>query len=226
MMKKNMLLRVGLWLVFPAAFNLLFFLVFGADHSAAVWISYGVFHFSYLMMILAPYLGGKSRESGTFGLTLSVPATLYFAAELIAFVVFLIFSGGYLLSLVVHIILTALFLILFLSTLLANNRSSEALDRQRAEIMFQQTAAARVKLLVGRMSDRQADHVVEKAYDRLNAAPTRSVPEVKETEAEILDCISALEDAVERDSSSDVAALCNEIMYLVNVRNQHLKLYH
>ena len=223
---KRKLLWASMALIFLAVFNFLFFFLGGFDHPASVWISYGFLHFAYLMMIFSPIFAGKKKDAATFATTLTGISTTYFLFEAIIAIVFLVLRPeSYALALILQVILVALYLFAFLGLQLANSYTAEAVSRQQEEVFFLKSQASRVKLLMGRMSDRQADRSVERVYDLLNSSPTRSVAEAFATEAEITDCISALESAVARDSSSDVIGLCNEIVNLTNERNQTLKLY-
>ena len=224
-MKRNFL-WVGLKLIFLVIFNFLFFFLGGFNHPASVWISYGFIHFAYLMMVLSPVFAGKKKDSATFSTTLSGVSSTYFFLEFTIGLVFLVLRPeSYVLALILQVVLVGLYLFAFFGLQLANSYTAESVERQQEEVFFLKSQTARVKLLMGRMSDRQADRAVERVYDLLNSSPTRTVAEVFATEAEITDCISALESAVARDSSSDVIGLCNEIVNLTNERNQTLKLY-
>ena len=55
-MKKSKILGSMIHLIILALFNALYFGLGGTDHPASAWISYGFIHFSYLMMILTPFI--------------------------------------------------------------------------------------------------------------------------------------------------------------------------
>lgn len=222
---KRGFLWTGIGVVFLAVFNVLFFLLGGVVHPASVWISYGFIHFSYLMVLIAPFCSGKSREAIDFGFALTSRAFVYFVLELIVGLIFLwIRSESYGVALTVQVIMAGIFLILFLGNLISNSKTAEESERQRAEVFYVKNATSRVKMLLDRAPDSHANRALEQVYDLLNSSPTRSVPEAGQTEAEIMDRISALEDAVRRGSVVDIIGLCNELLDLGNERIRILKL--
>lgn len=75
-MSKKSVLWIIMDLIFLVVFNTVFFVAGGFDHPASVWVSYGFIHFSYLMVIITPFLIRKSSSSAVFGFSLySVSAT-------------------------------------------------------------------------------------------------------------------------------------------------------
>lgn len=58
-MNKKSLLYILLDLIFLAVFNTVFFVVGGTEHPASVWIAYGFIHFSYIMVLVTPFLVRK-----------------------------------------------------------------------------------------------------------------------------------------------------------------------
>jgi len=81
-MKKINALWIVLSLIFPLVFNAIFFVAGGTEHKPAVWITYGFIHFSYLMLLLTPFLIRNDRSSAVFGFTLYTTTACYFLVEL------------------------------------------------------------------------------------------------------------------------------------------------
>ena len=83
---------------------------------------------------------------------------------------------------------------------------------------------SRVKMLVGKSTDRNANKEMERVYDLLHSSPSKSSMTVKNEEAEIVDKIANLEGAVASNSASDIIAISNEIISLVEERNRKLRI--
>ena len=62
-MNKKSILYILLDLVFLAVFNTVFFVVGGTNHPASVWAAYGFIHFSYIMVLVTPFLVRKNSNA-------------------------------------------------------------------------------------------------------------------------------------------------------------------
>ncbi|MDL2232379.1 hypothetical protein LJC63_02200 [Ruminococcaceae bacterium OttesenSCG-928-L11] len=223
-MNKRTVLWIILDLVFLVVFNTVFFVVAGTEHPASVWISYGFIHFSYIMVLVTPFLIRKSRSAAVFGFSLYSISSGYFFVEFIVGLIFIfIGSDSYKAALVVQIVIAGLYAVLLLSNMIANDHTAEDVERHKYEVTFIKDASSRIKLLVGKASDKKANKEIEKTYDCLHSSPTKSKPAVSSIEADILDKLSALENAVSTNSIQNVIAISKEITNLVEERNRKLK---
>ena len=88
-MNKKSVLWILLDLVFLIVFNIVFFVMGGAQHPASVWISYGFIHFAYIMLVVTPFLIRKSSSAAVFGFSLYSISSAYFFAAFIVGVIFI-----------------------------------------------------------------------------------------------------------------------------------------
>lgn len=223
-MKKS-ILRILLGFVFLAVFNIVFFVVGGTEHPASVWIFYGFVHFSYLMVIITPFLVRKSSSAAVFGFTLCSVSKLYFLGEfVIGLILVLVKKESYKVSLTVQIIMAGIYAVLLIANIIANEDTADSIERHERENAYIKSAASRVKLLMGKSSDKKVNRAVERVYDLLHSSPSRSSITVENEEAGIVDRIAILERAVAGGSGTDVIAVSDEIIALIEERNRKLKI--
>lgn len=224
-MKKKNVLWILLDIVFLAVFNTVFFVVGGTDHPASVWISYGFIHFSYLMILVTPFLIRKSSSQAVFGFSLYSVSAVYFFVEFIAGLVFIFISSeSYKASLVVQVIISGIYAVMLISNLIANEYTADSVEQHEDEVAYIKNAASRVKILIGKASDKKANKEIERAYDLLHSSPSRSAATVKLLEEEIKNKVTDLEDAVAANETAAIITIAGEIVAKTEERNRKLKM--
>lgn len=224
-MNKKSILYILLDLVFLAVFNTVFFVVGGTDHPASVWISYGFIHFSYLMILVTPFLIRKSSSQAVFGFSLYSVSAVYFFVEFTVGLVFIfIGSESYKASLVVQVIISGIYAVMLISNLIANEYTADSVEQHEDEVAYIKNAASRVKILMGKASDKKANKEIERAYDLLHSSPSRSGSTVKLLEEEIKNKITDLEDAVAANETAAIITIAGEIVAKTEERNRKLKM--
>lgn len=224
-MKKKNILWILLDIVFLAVFNTVFFVVGGTDHPASVWISYGFIHFSYLMILVTPFLIRKSSSQAVFGFSLYSVSAVYFFVEFIAGLVFIFISSeSYKASLVVQVIISGIYAVMLISNLIANEYTADSVEQHEDEVAYIKNAASRVKILIGKASDKKANKEIERAYDLLHSSPSRSAATVKLLEEEIKNKVTDLEDAVAANETAAIITIAGEIVAKTEERNRKLKM--
>lgn len=225
-MNKKTVLSILLDLVFLVVFNLVFFLIGGTSHVASVWIAYGFIHFAYLMVVATPLLVPKSSSAAILGLSIYSISTAYFFAEFVLGVVFiLVGSESYKASLIVQVIVAAVYAVALLVNLIANEQTAANVAAHESEVAYIKNTAAELEALVGRASDRKANKEIEKAYDIVHASPTKSCAAVKEIEALLYSSVSELRNAVKNDEPAEITEVARRIVELTEERNRKLKLH-
>ena len=223
-MKKKNILWILLDIVFLAVFNTVFFVVGGTDHPASVWISYGFIHFSYLMILVTPFLIRKSSSQAVFGFSLYSVSAVYFFVEFIAGLVFIFISSeSYKASLVVQVIISGIYAVMLISNLIANEYTADSVEQHEDEVAYIKNAASRVKILIGKASDKKANKEIERAYDLLHSSPSKSNNAVAPLESAILRTIYELESAVSSKDEDAIFSKSREIISLAETRNDELK---
>lgn len=221
-MKKSVL-YILLELIFPVVFNILFFVLLGAEHTAAVWMSYGFIHFSYLMVILTPFFIGKVKNHAVLGLPLYGVSAAYFIITLLVSLYFMI-AGRELhsLCLITHVVITGIYAAGILVNMIANAHTSESIVRHEAETAYIKQASMQLRALIGKIPDKHANRAIEKAYDAMHASPAKSTAAVYELEQQIGNTISELKDAVRQENVSQTRAIAKNLLSIIEERNQRL----
>ena len=224
-MNKKSVLWVLLDLVLLIVFNTVFFVAGGTEHPASVWLSYGFIHFSYIMVLVTPFLIRKSSSSAVFGFSLYSISSTYFLVEFITGLVFIFLKQESVkLALIVQIIIAGVYAIILISHLIANESTADSVERHEDEVAYIKQATARIKPLVGKLSGKKANKEIEKAYDLLHSSPTKSVATVKSLEASVLDKIEELENAVGSGDENAAITKAGELISLVEERNRKIRI--
>lgn len=224
-MNKKSVLWVLLDLVFLIVFNTVFFVAGGTEHPASVWLSYGFIHFSYIMVLATPFLIRKSSSAAVFGFSIYSISATYFFVEFITGLVFIFLKQeSFKPALIVQIIIAGIYAIILISHLIANESTADSIERHEDEVAYIKQSAARVKPLIGKMSNKKANKEIEKLYDLLHSSPTRSSSTVRSLELSIIDKIGELEDSISSENEDEVVAKVGNIISLVEDRNRKIRL--
>lgn len=224
-MKKTSILWIMMDLIFLIVFNTIYFLAGAERYGTSAWLSYGFIHFSYLMLLLTPYLTKKtSTHAAVLGFAISSVSSAYFLAELvIGSIIILINPEGFKVVLVLHMIITAIYLVVLLSNMIANENTADSLERHEVELKYVKECSAQLQLLMNTVSDKQLKKAIERAYDVIHASQVHSNIAVRNIELEVINLISKLKaEALIVPEQATMTA--NQIVLLAEERNVQLKL--
>ena len=127
-MKRISILWTLLNSLFLIVFNLLFFLLGNVESfTTSVWISYGFIHFAYFVLLFTPLLVRKSEVETDYRRPLYLIAGTYFLIEFIVGITFILIAPEKVkLTLIVQVILVAVFLGFLLTHLIANEYTANS----------------------------------------------------------------------------------------------------
>lgn len=223
-MNKKRTLWILLDLVFLAVFNVVFFVAGETDHPASVWISYGFIHFSYIMLLVTPFLVRKSTNTAVLGFPLYSISSAYF---IVAFVVGLIFifahPESYKLALIVQVIIAGIYAVMLISHMIANESTADSIERHEMELRYVREASSKLKGIMDSISDKTLRKKVEKLYDLLHSSPAKSNNSVRDYELTVLDLIDALEGNINRNDIAAAETTISKIERNASERNRRLK---
>lgn len=224
-MKKTKLFWYLLDSIFLMVFNLYFFLLKGSDHLASVWISYVSIHFSYIMLLATPYFVRKGSTSADYGRPLFVITTSYFFLAFLVGVAFIIISPETnTVPLLVQITIAAVFAVLLLPNLIANEHTADNVEKREAELKYVKEASSQLHSLINQLSDKKLQKLVEKAYDLIHSSQVKSSIKVQTIEQDVFNEISVLTDLVKNKKFESIEDEVNKICNLAEERNRQLKL--
>ncbi len=222
---KYRIMRIALIAVFPALFSVYFFLLSGGMNAPAGWIGYGFVLLGYAAAVLTHYLRPRFSRDALLGFTSSAMAAGYFTVQLIIGVLCIQLKPSDIgLCVGVQVILALLYAGVVLALLLTDVKTALQAEKRQQEVIFAKTAAFRIQSMMGKIDNVQVNAALEEAYDELHASPTRSHPSVATVEAQILEAITQLEQAVERKDIQEIVIWCAQMVDLADQRNGMLRL--
>lgn len=223
-MNKKSVLWILLDLVFLIVFNIVFFVMGGAQHPASVWISYGFIHFAYIMLVITPFLIPKSSSAAVFGFSLySISSAYFFAAFIVGVIFIAAHLENYKWSLIVQVIIAGFYAIMLISNMIANEHTADSIERHEMELQYVKESSAMLKGIMEMASDKALKKKIEKAYDLLHSSQVKSSGAVRDYEVTVMDLIEVLEQNVARNDVAAANTTLDKIMKNANERNRRLR---
>lgn len=223
-MNKKSVLWILLDFVFLIVFNMVFFVMGGAQHPASVWISYGFIHFAYIMLVITPFLIRKSSSDAVFGFSLYSISSAYFIAAFIVGVIFIaVHPENYKWSLIVQVVIAGFYAIMLISNMIANEHTADSIERHEMELQYVKESSAMLKGIMEMASDKTLKKKIEKAYDLLHSSQVKSSGAVRDYEVTVMDLIEVLEQNVARNDVVAANTTLDKIMKNANERNRRLR---
>ena len=217
---KSSLLKVTIALVFLVLFNALFFLLGGTEQSSVNWVCYGFIHAAYICLMATPLLCSSGKGLTVLSATLYLRGLFYFFTELVIGVVCIVIAPQSMMwPLVIQSLLLAVFVMLQLMSVLANDATRASIQKQRTESLFIRTLAEQVRLRMREMDDMDMRKEVERCYEALSNCPIESFPEAQEAELSLRNAVEILCSAIEDDGKEQIKKKAKRVMNLIQDRN-------
>lgn len=205
-------------------FNVIFFLFGGTEHLPSVWLSYGFMHFAYIMVVLTPLLTNKGRSAAVFSFSIYSVSTVYFIIEFIIGLIFVFIAlEEILIPLVIQLIIAGIYLIILLSVISANIKTSTSEVNRNVEIVFIKSASSKLDITRMGISDVTLRRKLDNLYDLLSSSPVKSHPDVKLIEEEIISDIHMLSSLVRDGEYEKATDTISQIQNLILERNIGLR---
>ena len=223
-MKAN-ILKVIIGLVFLVLFNVLFFLLGGTERTTTEWICYGFIHVAYLCLLSTPLLCNAGKGETVLSASLYLRALFFFFTELVIGIVFLWANPvSYTWATIIQGILLAIFLVLQLMSVLANDATKASLAKQRQERIYVRSLAENVKDAMRQVSDPALRKQMAACYESLNSTSIESFPEAASAEIELEDAVNTLCNAVVANDTAQLSQLIQNVQVALRHRNQAIRM--
>lgn len=222
-MKSNMF-KVIIGLIFLLLFNGLFFYLGGTEHTEVNWICYGFIHASYLCILLTPLFCKAGQGLEVLSYSLYLRALFYFFTELIIGVVCIaIAPESSTWPLIIQAVLLAIFFILQMMSVLANDETEKTTQKQKKESMYIQSMAQRIRTCMRSISDMNIKEQVERCYDAVNNSSLQSYPEAEDAELDLRNAVEILCVAIENEENASIEKKVKNVILAVQNRNDVIK---
>lgn len=218
-MKKN-IIKVLVGLIFLIVFNLLFFLLGGTERSVTEWISYGFVHFAYLCILSIPLFCKKRNGRTVLNASLYLRALIYFIIELILGIVFMAFNPDNIFwPSIIQGVVAAVFLVMQLMSLAANEVTDESLERQHKEKIRIQDLASSLREAMLSVQDSETRKKLRGIYEVISNASVGSCFEAEELELQLAANIKFLCANVTSSDPSQIDDIIITIKEILRKRN-------
>ena len=223
-MNKNNYLKLILYLLFPVIFNILFFLLGEIPDKLSIWVSYLFIHLAYLFLVASPYLTPKSKSRALFASTLSMISSLHFIITLIIGIVFILSNpDSYKTNGTIHLIITGIYFLIFLLTMLANENTSESEKNAEQGLKYIKDGSSLLQELKSLSSDIEIKRIIQNIYDILHSSPIKTTEEAMISEEIVLELLITLKTKIKSLDREEVKKNLSKIMEHINERNRILK---
>jgi hypothetical protein len=219
-----------LWLLldslFLIVFNVLFFMLGNTgDAKTSVWVSYGFIHFAYFLLLLTPLFIRRSSSDYMYRRPLYVVTSIYFLTTLlVGITLILIAPETSKVSIIIHVVLVAVFLGWLLVYLIANEHTADNAERREAELQYVKESSAKLQYILQQITDKVAAKKVEQVYDLVHSSPTKSNADIRSLEQQIIGEIEQLISVVCQKETEQIVSIADKVYRLAEERNNKLKL--
>jgi len=179
---------------------------------------------AYFLLISTPFLVRNKKNITLLSLPLYTISSIYFVAQFFIGVLFILIApAGFRFVLLTQLLLASLYAIAFITTLIANEHTSNNEEQNRQRIDFIRNASAKLKTLLGNVKEKDARTKIENVYDVISTSPVKSHPDLEQIESQIFSLISELEQVISTGNKERIISLANNLLSDVNDRNTLLK---
>lgn len=221
-MKKN-ILWIILALVFVAVFNVIFFITGGyKEATASRWVGYGMIHFSYILMVLMPVITAKSKTDRAFGIPVSMLMVIYFAIEFVAGLLFIIINDGLTAQIIVHTLITGLFVAAIVALLIADTSATEKQETRNVSGEFAEKLTELLAKMRNAAETDEHNAMLEELYQAALSAPRESSGDAAEVETCLLTRVKDLKVALEMKDAERISECGADVRELISKRTQIL----
>jgi len=194
---------------------------------ASVWISYGFIHFTYFMLLLTPYFVRRGSAEYMYRRPPYLVTTTWFLTTFVIGVTFILIDPETVkATIVVQVILSALFLGWLLILLIANEHTADNVERREAELQYVKQSSSQLNTILQQITDKPTVKKVEKIYDLIYSSPSRSNANVHSLEQEVISEIERLASVVNQNDMEQIVSIADKIYRLADERNRQLKISH
>ncbi len=215
---------MGLGVVF-VVFTAIVMILFEKDTT--FWVSYGIVALFFCMYALTLYTRAAKSGSNTFlGLSILIVGTWWVLIQMLASVVFMIIPSMPVKTVIIEgIILFAVYLILYLSSLFSQRIIETDETRQKEKVAFIRALVIRLEGCLDRCNSVAARTEVTKLLEKVRYCDPMSDTRLSVLEQEISSKIDALSAGLEKTSDEEIGSMCQSIRLLVDERARMCMLY-
>ena len=202
----------------------MFFYLGGTEQTEVNWICYSFIHASYLCILLTPLFCKSGKGLEVLSYSLYLRALFYFFTELII--------GGIIIAiapekstwpLIIQGVLLAIFLVLQIMSVLANDATIESLQKQKNESVYIQDMSQRIRTCMRNISDSKIKKQVERCYEAVNNSSIQSYPEALDAELNLQNAVELLCSSIEFGDNEHIENKIKDVINAIQNRTAIIK---
>lgn len=222
-MKTKDYIRIGQYAIVLLIFNVIYFWSGVSEKNTTTWISYTFISIGVLVSCFAPFLCIKYKRIPENLVTIYLFAWLYTIITLIFNMALIALKiSNIKLSVLVNIILLAIYTIQLMTNMLINNEVEKNIETIDAEREFVNASASKLKTMMQIVNNDNEKRIIEKAYDAVRTSPIHSKPAAMDLEIDIMGLVDLLDSKVNNSTKDEIENLVNKIISDVKRRNSLL----
>ena len=228
MENKKSTLPLAAFIIGLVTYNAALFVIAGFSHGAAFYTSYVFMLLAFASIIFAAVMM-KKRGMGMKDILLGYPlikhCTIYFIAELIVSVIFMLLDAkvGFAAPFAVQLIMLCVHLMFALSCLIARDKIEEMRTQVNDSTLFISMLKVDADALVLRAKEREVKEAYKKLSEEIRFSDPVSSSPLFPTEREISAKMVAARECIATDADKALA-LCAEMSALLKIRNEMCKM--
>ncbi len=227
MENKKSTLPLAAFIIGLVTYNAALFVIAGFSYGAAFYTSYVFMLLAFASIIFAAVMM-KKRGMGMKDILLGYPlikhCTIYFIAELIVSVIFMLLDAkvGFAAPFAVQLIMLCVHLMFALSCLIARDKIEEMRTQVNDSTLFISMLKVDADALVLRAKEREVKEAYKKLSEEIRFSDPVSSSPLFPTEQEISAKMAAARECIATDADKALA-LCAEMSALLKIRNEMCK---
>lgn len=219
-MKSKKYLRIAIYVVILAVFNLVYFFSGGTDRTLTVWLAYAFVYVAVIVSFVAPIYCINYKRIPENLSTIYGFAWLYTIISVGMNSIFILINlESVKFCIVINCILLTIYFIQLVINLNVNYAVEKKLENIEAERQFVRDTSMKLKMCMTMITEQEVRKAVEKAYDSLRTSPLHSNTEVMKYEVEIIRLAGVLESRIDNGDYVDVINIADEIVKNTKKRN-------
>lgn len=223
-MMGNVLVSIALQTVGLIGINVFYFVML-SDFSPSRWVCWAYIHLTYVLIIASIYSVKDVKNGHVYAYPKIITATIYYIVSLIVGVILILINfSSVVVPIITFLILTGIYLKLYLVLMGTESSSIANEKRDRMDVLFIKKASERLSAFRDEVTDFKAKKMIEKAYDAVRGAIVKSTPEVAIIENEIEKAIDALESEIQGGSMTEIESCVRKIVACVRKRDAAIRL--
>lgn len=207
-------------------FNIIFFATWGFNNPASVWVSYGLIHVAYAMLVVSPMFNKTSAQNVFFSFTNISISLIYCIFEFIAGLIFIILRLETVnISLYVQLPLLGIYTVLIIYFIFFNDKTESNTVSHQIEIDFIKTCTLKLDLILVKQHSENIRKELSKAKELITTSPCKSYEQIKPIEEEILSLLDKIREEADARSET-IESLVSLLINYINKRNIAIKSMH